>query len=125
MDEIKVLAKPNVNDSESSRLLKEVLQSTARLQREMAVEMGSKTPKARDLIDVEDKQQVGHGIGMAKKGLELLSQEEAPAAPVASFRDKLERIERGHVQLCENCAAGPAHEMSPILSLGKLTQAHS
>ena len=98
MDEIKVLAKPNVNDSESSRLLKEVLQSTARLQREMAVEMGSKTPKARDLIEVEEKQ------------------EEQLLKPVmSSFRDKLERIERGHLQLCENCAA---HEMSPILSLG-------
>ncbi|CAJ1348656.1 unnamed protein product [Effrenium voratum] len=97
MDALEQLARSSSNDSERTRLLKQVLSSSARLQRELRVTLGTPATKGSKFSTFTTA---------AKKKQEL------PVNATESLPDKLQLCAQGHDDICESINP---HEMSPVL----------
>ncbi|CAK9038380.1 unnamed protein product [Durusdinium trenchii] len=104
MDGVEALARPNALDSERTRLLKQVLQSSSRLQRELRVTLGTPAPKASKFSSFDPT---------ASKPKEQLPSDRIASS---SLKDRLQLCAQGHSEICEDCDAGDlGREMSPVL----------
>lgn len=104
MDGLEFAARPNASDSERTRLLKQVLQSSSRLQRELRITLGTPAATASRFSPPDSA---------PTKSKEQLPPDDQLAA--ASLKDKLQLCAQGHEEICEERGAGAALEMSPVL----------
>lgn len=104
MDGLEFAARPNASDSERTRLLKQVLQSSSRLQRELRIALGTPATASRfsppDSAPTKSKEQLPHDDKLA----------------AASLKDKLQLCAQGHEEICDDHGGSSAAlEMSPVL----------
>ncbi|CAK9038379.1 unnamed protein product [Durusdinium trenchii] len=90
MDGVEALARPNALDSERTRLLKQVLQSSSRLQRELRVTLGTPAPKASKFSSFDPT---------ASKPKEQLPSDRIASS---SLKDRLQLCAQGHSEICED-----------------------
>jgi len=107
MDGLEFAARPNASDSERTRLLKQVLVSSSRLQRELRIAMGTPAATASRFSP--------------PNSAPSKSKEQPPDdnLAISSLKDKLQLCAQGHEEICEESHVSGAghigHEMSPVL----------
>eukprot|EP00439_Symbiodinium_sp_Y106_P030433 s7877_g3.t1 len=102
MDGIELLARANSNDSERTKLLKQVLLSSSKLHRELRVTLGTPAPKASKF-----------GTFVPSATLKRQKELQAASPLAASLKEKLELCAQGDSDICETMT--PGRELSPVL----------